>query len=88
MTQPFCDVEDPVHDVMSTLNPRDLQVLECLAAGQSTARIASALSLSSNTARTRIRKVQRKFDVTDRAAAVTAAGELGVLESFLVRSGC
>ena len=82
MTQPFRGVEHPVHDVTRTLNSRDLQVLECLAAGQSTARIASALAVSSNTARTRIRRVQRKLDVTDRVAAVRAAHERGVLEQF------
>ena len=72
----------------TTLNARDLQVLECLAEGRSTARIASALSVSSNTARTRIRRVQRKFDVTDRAAAVRAARERGVLAGLLTCSGC
>jgi ATP/maltotriose-dependent transcriptional regulator MalT len=80
MTQRTCDVEDQVHDPTTTLSSRDLQVLGCLAQGRSTARIASALSISSNTARTRIRRVQRKFDVTDRAAAVRAARELGVME--------
>jgi DNA-binding NarL/FixJ family response regulator len=88
MTQPFGDVEGPVRDVTTTLNSRDLQLLECLAEGRSTARIASVLSVSSNTARTRIRRVQRKFDVTDRAAAVRAARDLGFLESFLVCSPC
>jgi DNA-binding NarL/FixJ family response regulator len=82
MTQPFCDVEDPVHDLMSTLNSCDLLVLECLAEGRSTAGIASALAVSSNTARSRIRRVQRRFEVTDRAAAVRAANELGVLKTF------
>jgi ATP/maltotriose-dependent transcriptional regulator MalT len=88
MTQPSYDVEARVYDVMATLNARDLQVLGCLAEGGSTARIASALSVSRNTARTRIRRVQGKFDVTDRAAAVRAARELGVLGSSLICSGC
>jgi DNA-binding CsgD family transcriptional regulator len=80
MTQSPCDVPAPVHDGAATLNPRDIQVLDGLAEGRSTARIASALSISRNTARTRIRRVQRKFGVTDRAAAVRAARDLGVLD--------
>jgi DNA-binding NarL/FixJ family response regulator len=88
MAQRSCDVEVPVQDVMATLNSRDLQVIECLAEGRSTARIASALSVSRNTARSRIRRVQRKLDVTDRAAAVRAARDLGVLRSFRTSSHC
>jgi DNA-binding NarL/FixJ family response regulator len=80
MTQTPCDVPAPVRDGAAILNPRDLQVLECLAEGGSTARIASALSVSRNTARTRIRRVQRKMGVTDRTAAVRAARDLGVLD--------
>jgi DNA-binding CsgD family transcriptional regulator len=63
----------------SALNPRDIELLECLAAGRSTAQIAVALSVSGNTARTRIRRVQSKLDVAGRAAAVLAAEDLGVL---------
>jgi LuxR family maltose regulon positive regulatory protein len=81
MTQPFRDAEDPAHHVLATLNLRDLQVLDGLAEGRSTARIASDLSISSNTARTRIHRLERKLEVTDRAAAVDAARELGVLEA-------
>ena len=78
MTQLHVDAEGR-HPRAPALNPRDLMVLDHLAEGTSTAGIASALSISSNTARTRIRRVQRKFDVSDRAAAVRAARELGVL---------
>ena len=61
------------------LNQRDVEVLEYLADGQSTSQIAGHLAVSSNTARTRIRRVQTRLDVTDRAAAVRTARELGVL---------
>ena len=62
-----------------TLSERDIQVLECLAAGHSTAQIAALLSVSSNTARTKIRRIQGKLDVTDRAATVRTAEDLGIL---------
>jgi DNA-binding CsgD family transcriptional regulator len=65
---------------VTALNGRDIQVLRCLADGRSTAQIAAQLSISGNTARTRIRRVQAKLDVADRAAAVRAARHLGVLE--------
>jgi DNA-binding CsgD family transcriptional regulator len=75
-----------VHAVTAALNPRDLELLDYLAEGRSTARIASALAVSTNTARTRIRRVERKLDVTDRVAAVRAARALGVLRDPLLDS--
>lgn len=65
--------------LVPALNPRDVHVLLCLAAGQSTAQIAESLSVSSNTARTRIRRVEAKLDVSERNAAVSVARDLGVL---------
>ena len=64
---------------LGTLNPRDVEVLRLLAAGRSTGQIATALSVSSNTARTRIRRVERKLVVSERSAAVRAADDLGLL---------
>jgi DNA-binding CsgD family transcriptional regulator len=62
------------------LNPRDREVLRQLAAGRSTAQIARALSVSSNTARTRIRRVSAKLAVTGgRHDAVDAARVLGLV---------
>jgi DNA-binding NarL/FixJ family response regulator len=66
-------------DPLSALNRRDLQVLSCLADGDSTAQIAAVLSISSNTVRTRIRRIQGKLDVADREATVRAAHDLGTL---------
>ena len=66
-------------DPLSALNGRDIQVLRCLAAGNSTTQIAAVLFVSRNTVRTRIRRIQGKLAVTDREATVRAAGELGIL---------
>ena len=63
----------------AALNRRDVEVLQYLAEGKSTSQIAGHLAVSSNTARTRIRRIQTRLDVTDRAAAVRTARELGVL---------
>jgi DNA-binding CsgD family transcriptional regulator len=54
-------------------------VLSSLARGRSTAQIASSLSVSRNTARTKIRRVQAKLRVAGRDAAVRAAQDIGVL---------
>jgi DNA-binding CsgD family transcriptional regulator len=81
MTQPSAHVEGGPDPGTAALNPRDLRLLGYLAEGRSTAQIASALSVSGNTARTRIRRVQRKLRVTDRAAAVHAARDFGVVRS-------
>jgi DNA-binding CsgD family transcriptional regulator len=62
-----------------SLNGRDVDVLRCLADGRSTAQIAVALSVSSNTARTRIRRLEAKLDASGRTAVVLAAQDLGVL---------
>ena len=59
------------------LSPRDVVVLRCLADGRSTAQIAAALSVSDNTARTRIRRLEAKLHVSGRGAAVRAARGLG-----------
>jgi DNA-binding CsgD family transcriptional regulator len=65
-------------DRASALNPRDVEVLRCLADGRSTAQIAAILAVSRNTARTRIHRVKAKLDATGREAAVRAARDLGV----------
>ena len=57
------------------LNDKDVRVLALLAEGRSTSQIAAALSVSGNTARTRIRRVQARLDVPDRWAAVRAVAE-------------
>jgi ATP/maltotriose-dependent transcriptional regulator MalT len=61
------------------LNPRDVVLLQCLADGRSTAQIAESLVVSGNTARTRIRRLEAQLHVAERAAAVRAARDLGVL---------
>jgi DNA-binding CsgD family transcriptional regulator len=62
-----------------SLNERDREVLRHLADGCSTPQIAAALSVTSNTARTRIRRVQRKVDAPERRQVVESARELGLL---------
>jgi DNA-binding CsgD family transcriptional regulator len=62
-----------------SLNARDREVLRHLADGWSTPQIAAAMSITSNTARTRIRRVQRKLAAPEREQAVAEGRELGLL---------
>ncbi|MGY1780861.1 LuxR C-terminal-related transcriptional regulator [Geodermatophilus sp. SYSU D01036] len=66
--------------VIGELSPRELEVLQHLAAMLSTAEIAAALFVSINTVRTHIRSVLRKLGVTRRNEAVRRARELHLLE--------
>jgi DNA-binding CsgD family transcriptional regulator len=61
------------------LNARDVELLRHLAAGRSTAQTAAAMSLTTNTVRTRIRRVEAKLAVTGRQEIVRAAQEHGIV---------
>lgn len=69
----------PVGQRPDLLTDRDLELVRHLAQGRSTAQIARAMAVSSNTARTRIRRVSGKLAVADRYAVVAAARSLGLV---------
>lgn len=60
------------------LSDRDLVLMRHLARGGSVAEVAAALSVSRNTARTRIRRVGAKLAVPDRGGLAIAARALGL----------
>jgi DNA-binding NarL/FixJ family response regulator len=62
-----------------TLSPRELQVLEGMAAGRSNAEIGRSLWLSEDTVKVHAKKLFAKTGVHDRAAAVAWAFRSGVL---------
>jgi len=66
-------------DGTAALNDRDLEVLRHLAAGLSTSQIATAMTLTGNTVRTRVHRVSAKLGVDDRRDAVRAAEARGLL---------
>lgn len=70
-----CISTGPAH----ALTERDVVLLRCLATGGSTAQLADALSVSSNTVRTRIRRVQGKLGVPTRSQLAPAARALDLL---------
>jgi ATP/maltotriose-dependent transcriptional regulator MalT len=69
----------PVAHAPATLTGRDLEALRLLAAGRSTAGIAAAMSVSTNTVRTRIHRLQNKLGAPARDQVVPRARTLGLL---------
>jgi DNA-binding CsgD family transcriptional regulator len=63
----------------AALNQRDLELLRHLAAAMSTAAVAAAMSISTNTVRTRIRRLARKLSVVGRAQVAERAYQLGII---------
>lgn len=63
------------------LSPRELEVLEHLAAGRSNAEIARALFLAPGTVKAHLNHIFGKLQATSRLQAVTHAREAGLLDS-------
>ena len=61
------------------LTPRELQVLELVAAGMRNKKIAEALGLSEETIDMHVKNIRAKLDVTDRTAAVNVAIKRGII---------
>jgi DNA-binding NarL/FixJ family response regulator len=61
------------------LSDREVEVLGCLARGQTTAQIAAVLFISENTVKTHIRHILEKMEVNNRAEAVARAAQMDLL---------
>ncbi|ROS54128.1 LuxR C-terminal-related transcriptional regulator [Frigoribacterium sp. PhB24] len=62
-----------------SLSPRELDVLEAVAAGGSNTEIARQLFVSEPTVKSHLAHIYSKLDVTSRTAAVSAARQRGIL---------
>jgi DNA-binding NarL/FixJ family response regulator len=63
----------------SLLSDREVEVVGCLARGQTTAQIASVLFISENTVKTHIRHILEKMEVSNRAEAVARAVQMDLI---------
>ena len=62
------------------ISPRELTVLQALAAGQSNKEIARQLKVSPNTIKTHVARLFEKLDARRRTDAINRARELGLLQ--------
>ncbi|MFB6840415.1 response regulator [Streptomyces sp. NPDC056361] len=67
------------HRELATLTPRELEVLEALARGRSNAELAARFRLSEATVKTHVARILSKLRLRDRAQAVIAAYETGLV---------
>jgi DNA-binding NarL/FixJ family response regulator len=68
----------PLND--KVLSKREIEVLDCLARGLTTTQIAAQLFVSENTIKTHIRHILEKLGASNRAEAVSKAGQMGLLD--------
>ena len=64
----------------SSLSDRELEVLQCLAKGQTTIQIGSQLFISENTVKTHIRHILEKMEASNRTEAVSKALQMGLIQ--------
>jgi DNA-binding NarL/FixJ family response regulator len=68
-----------LHRDLSALTPRELEVLKSLARGRSNAELAARFQLSEATVKTHVARILAKLRLRDRAQAVIAAYETGLI---------
>jgi DNA-binding NarL/FixJ family response regulator len=61
------------------LSKREMEVLDCLAIGKTSAQIASDLFITENTVKTHVRHILEKLEAANRAEAVSRAIQMGLI---------
>jgi DNA-binding NarL/FixJ family response regulator len=71
--------EIALHAAGDLLTPREIEILELVAAGKANKLIAWHLSVSEDTIKSHLRSIYSKLDVNDRTQAVTVALKRGII---------
>jgi DNA-binding NarL/FixJ family response regulator len=79
LVERFATPAPAVHRDLSSLTPRELEVLTLMGQGLSNAEIATALTLSEATVKTHAARIFTKLALRDRAQAVVLAYETGLI---------
>jgi DNA-binding NarL/FixJ family response regulator len=61
------------------LSKREMEVLDCLANGMTSAQIAAELFITENTVKTHVRHILDKLEASNRAEAVSKAIQMGII---------
>lgn len=75
----YCEMISADFERENVLSKRELDVLFWISRGKTNASIATILDISTDTVDTYVRRIFKKFDVTDRAAAIMAGVQHGYL---------
>ena len=75
--QRYCELISPEFSEDTVLSQREMDVLYWITRGKSNAAIATILEIAPGTVDTYVRRIFRKFDVTDRVGAAMAAVKYG-----------
>jgi DNA-binding NarL/FixJ family response regulator len=67
------------HAGMESLTPREIEVLQLIAAGNANKEIAAQLSISEETVKSRVKNILAKLNANDRTHAVTLALRRGII---------
>jgi DNA-binding NarL/FixJ family response regulator len=68
------------HTADSSLSPREVSVLQLIAAGNANKLVADKLSISEGTVKGHVKSILSKLGASDRTHAVTIALKRGILE--------
>ena len=77
---PRAQVHEPVEEIVESLTPREMDVLEMLAEGLSNKMIAHRLSISDHTAKFHVNSILAKLNAGTRTEAVTRGIRLGLIK--------